>query len=895
MRPIPATNLGHAHGLLRAIDKRGRLRTDEFVTEFSLEELFPPDLENALGRLRHFISYGARAGLVKEDRGVVELTDIGRRYIRAGDADAPFDISSQQAEWLRRQLREKHMTDSIFHGLAIGLSLLASCPPASRISTMDFGRSMAYLGRAGLGQREHAADPGRAAPDPAHGHGADRRRAPPHADRRATPRRPDAAGAHGPAGHRRPAQPGRRGRRSRRRRGGVGGARRGAGGEQAPAEPEERARRGQRLPRPSATPRSRRGAVAPADRPARDTPRSRPSPTPALRGDETIVTPSRRRSTPLARPPAHAVPQSRRRRDAGRAGRDPPAAGERRAAGRLRRRRAVARRTVASAAAAGPRRRVGAAAGRAAPPPVSPAPVESPRRWVGSAGRVRVGRAGLAAAESVAAPRGRPGRVAAARSPRRSSRAARSPPRRRSRPRRVAPSARRRRSSRHRRPWRPPPVESASPPSAPRAGRARRPPPAPPAPVARRAAARSSPPRRPAAEPRSAPPARRRRVAPRSRRDPSPRRPARRGPTSPLMQPLRLPTAAPSFVDARAIRAAAEAAGLRLPDGVYANVAAALDAGKHLLLTGAPGSGKTWLALAIARAAAQAGKARGATVVTGAPKPEVMVDAAARGRWVIVDELDQADPDEALAAAVELPRRRPGHARTARRPRPPTAGGSIAHVERRPAAGGDPAALRARRGPAARPATSCTRRRAGRERRPRPRSRGRIAAARTRRSAPACCSTPPVTPPRATRPRRPTTRRSHARFQRVHRTAAGPRRWTPPRCWRSAGHSETVATVRAFQDARAPARRAAPRRRRGRRDGGGRRRRRHRDHRGRRRRAHPGQRRGPGAAQAAAGHPHDARHGDHIDTDDAASSPRRWAPSTTSRARRSRWRGPSAA
>ena len=134
MRPIPADSLGHAHGLLRAIDKRGRLRADEFVTEFSLEELFPPDLENALGRLRHFISYGRAAGLVKEDRGVVELTDVGRRYIRAGEADAPFEISAQQAEWLRRQLREKHMTDSIFHGLAIGLSLLASLP-ARRVAS----------------------------------------------------------------------------------------------------------------------------------------------------------------------------------------------------------------------------------------------------------------------------------------------------------------------------------------------------------------------------------------------------------------------------------------------------------------------------------------------------------------------------------------------------------------------------------------------------------------------------------------------------------------------------------------------------------------------------------------------------------------------------------------
>ena len=125
------------------------MRTDEFVTEFNLDELFPPGLENALGRLRHFISFGRLAGLVKEDRGVVELTEIGKRYVRSEDPDAVFDVSPQQAEWLRRQLRERHMTDSIFHGLAIGLSLLASVPPGTRVSTMDFGRSMAYLGRAG--------------------------------------------------------------------------------------------------------------------------------------------------------------------------------------------------------------------------------------------------------------------------------------------------------------------------------------------------------------------------------------------------------------------------------------------------------------------------------------------------------------------------------------------------------------------------------------------------------------------------------------------------------------------------------------------------------------------------------------------------------------------------
>src|SRR5215218_3120953 len=148
MRPIPAPRLGDSHGLLRAIDERERLRLDEFVTEFPAEELYPPDLDNALGRTRQFISFARAAGLCKEDRGIVELTEIGRRYIRAGDADRPFDVSPGQAEWLRRQLREKHMTDSIFHGLAISVSLLASSPGA-RIAALDFGRALSYLGRAG--------------------------------------------------------------------------------------------------------------------------------------------------------------------------------------------------------------------------------------------------------------------------------------------------------------------------------------------------------------------------------------------------------------------------------------------------------------------------------------------------------------------------------------------------------------------------------------------------------------------------------------------------------------------------------------------------------------------------------------------------------------------------
>jgi hypothetical protein len=43
MRPIPAPRIGDSHGLLRAMNERERIRLDDFVTEFSADELFPPD------------------------------------------------------------------------------------------------------------------------------------------------------------------------------------------------------------------------------------------------------------------------------------------------------------------------------------------------------------------------------------------------------------------------------------------------------------------------------------------------------------------------------------------------------------------------------------------------------------------------------------------------------------------------------------------------------------------------------------------------------------------------------------------------------------------------------------------------------------------------------------
>jgi MoxR-like ATPase len=127
------------------------------------------------------------------------------------------------------------------------------------------------------------------------------------------------------------------------------------------------------------------------------------------------------------------------------------------------------------------------------------------------------------------------------------------------------------------------------------------------------------------------------------------------------------PRQASGFLDAGAIRAAAEGQGLRLPASAYAAVAAALAAGRHVVLTGPAGSGKTTLALAIARAAVTSGRASGAVLVTpterwssgdalgrrarpdGAPATAGKVpDSATRGKWLVLDELDRARADKAL-------------------------------------------------------------------------------------------------------------------------------------------------------------------------------------------------------------------------------------------------------
>ena len=622
MRPIPAPRIGDSHGILRAIEERGRLRTDELVTEFSLEQLFPPELENAVGRMRHFISYARAAGLVKEDRGVVELTEVGRRYVRAGDAAAPFDVSEQQAEWLRRQLREKHMTDSIFHGMAIALSLLASAPPGVRVSTLDFGRALAYLGRAGWdnentfqiqGERyltllidvelvdfEHRlTETGEQVRGeltlPVHMSlfdiaaqlnpgGADAVRAEAEAELATTEaegEKPSESGYHDVV-------PGSYAPSASNGEGALPAA---PSGEAEPAEPEaapaspppagppvppddiwetagpEDATRAIPAAQPPVVPRASEPAT-----PSAPAPTGMTSGDPLAAGTPTVVTPP---GTEAAQAGAETAPPAGD--DVASAGGEaPPAAGGEVAS-------APADAAGRDVAVDQPAAATGAAAGAEAPGDVAAA-----AGGAGAAGDVPGAvTAGPAAGDVPGAVTAAPaaadvaalgGNVAAA-----------------------GPAA----------------ADVAALGAAAAAGLAG----GGPAPVPDVAAV------------------------------PAGGDIAALGRAALAASASDLRSDAAAFVDPAAIRAAADGAGLRFPDSVYANVAAALGAGKHVLLTGAPGSGKTSLALAVARAAAQAGRANGAALVTASrdwADQSVLVESAKRGRWVIVDELDRAELDDAL-------------------------------------------------------------------------------------------------------------------------------------------------------------------------------------------------------------------------------------------------------
>jgi MoxR-like ATPase len=129
--------------------------------------------------------------------------------------------------------------------------------------------------------------------------------------------------------------------------------------------------------------------------------------------------------------------------------------------------------------------------------------------------------------------------------------------------------------------------------------------------------------------------------------------------------------------------------GLLFPRHLLAELVAALDSGRHILLTGVPGTGKTSLAYVLADLARESVRCTGYLAVTASAEwserqtvghyadtpegvvfqPGVFLEAIQSGRWLIIDEFNRADFDRAFGPLftvlanqpVTLPYKRAGH------------------------------------------------------------------------------------------------------------------------------------------------------------------------------------------------------------------------------------------
>lgn len=122
--------------------------------------------------------------------------------------------------------------------------------------------------------------------------------------------------------------------------------------------------------------------------------------------------------------------------------------------------------------------------------------------------------------------------------------------------------------------------------------------------------------------------------------------------------------------DASSLENLAVASGLEIPHGVYRTIVSAIDAGKHVILTGPPGTAKTTLAELTCQLARDAGRCSGYVLTTatadwttyetiGGLRPAesggdlqfhegLFLEAIRDNRWLVVDELNRSNFDRAF-------------------------------------------------------------------------------------------------------------------------------------------------------------------------------------------------------------------------------------------------------